>query len=1029
GIGGIAMAGWAINWIIIARIKSDYVPMAPSTALCFILLSGSLFLQLLRRGRPLSRMLSSAGALLVLLICSVILIGFFKGIRFELEHSLFKQSEELGNIPVGHMSPITALGFLPAGLAVLSLAVSTVEQRFKNMAVCLAAPAVATGLVTALGYLHGSPVLYGGNIIPVALPTAIAFLFLGLGLIAASGTDVFPLRLFIGSSVRARLMRAFLPAAIGIILIVGWLDAFILSPLVKSPAWSSALATGVSVIIFGIIISKISQVIGNSIDSAIAERKKAEAALCASESSLSEAQRIGHMGNWDWDIQTNELRWSDEIYRIFGLTPQSFGATYDAFLNSVHPGDREYVKGKVKEALYKMKPYGIDHRIVLPDGLERIVHEQGEVLFNEAGKPIRMIGTVQDITGSKKAEEELLRLNRTLKTISECNQALVRATSEKKLLGDICRIIKEYGGYRMALVGYTEQNEEKTVCAVAQAGYEEGFLETVKLTWADTESGNGPIGTAIRTRNMAVFKNVNSGQYPALWRSAAVKRGYSSAVGLPLISNAEILGAIAIYSSESEAFDDEELKLLVELSEDLAFGIAVLRMRAERIHAGEKLRESEERYRQLLGSLTSYIYTVRVENGRSAETIHSPACAAVTGYDAEEYKKDPELWYNMIHEDDRGLVMEHVSNILQRRIASSVEHRISHKDGSIRWVRDTMVPKFDDHGQLIAYDGLVADITERKTAEEAIKGYNLELEEKVRERTGDLKKANRGLKALNKEAEEAKIQALEANKAKSDFLANMSHELRTPLNSIIGFSEVLQDELFGKLNAKQKDHISNIYGSGKHLLSLINDILDLSKIESGKMELEVSRFLLKDMLNGSVLIFKEKAMKQDIELSLRIEPDADIEIEADARKSKQIMFNLLSNALKFTPKGGSVSVSARLISDFGFRNAELKDEKSAIRNQQSAMAGDFIEISVADTGVGIKAGDMPKLFKEFTQLESAYTKSYEGTGLGLALSKKLVELHGGKIRAESEPGKGSRFVFVIPVRHSKDTSGPGARKE
>ncbi|MFA5157174.1 MAG: ATP-binding protein [Candidatus Omnitrophota bacterium] len=248
-----------------------------------------------------------------------------------------------------------------------------------------------------------------------------------------------------------------------------------------------------------------------------------------------------------------------------------------------------------------------------------------------------------------------------------------------------------------------------------------------------------------------------------------------------------------------------------------------------------------------------------------------------------------------------------------------------------------------------------------------------------------------------RELENAKLQADSANRAKSEFLANMSHELRTPLNAVIGFAEVLQDQYFGPLNEKQKKYVDNINTSGRHLLSLINDILDLSKVEAGKMELEPENLSLKkDVLEPSLVLLQEKARKHNVCLSLNVEPQADIDIVADPKKLKQIIFNLLTNAVKFTPGGGSVKVSAR--------------------RSGGTQTADFIEISVKDTGIGIKPADLSKLFQTFSQIESAYSKTVEGTGLGLALTKKLVELHGGKIWVESEFGKGSKFIFAIPVK-------------
>ncbi|TAN39523.1 MAG: hybrid sensor histidine kinase/response regulator [Nitrospirae bacterium] len=272
------------------------------------------------------------------------------------------------------------------------------------------------------------------------------------------------------------------------------------------------------------------------------------------------------------------------------------------------------------------------------------------------------------------------------------------------------------------------------------------------------------------------------------------------------------------------------------------------------------------------------------------------------------------------------------------------------------------------------------------------------------------------------EAEVARIASDSANRSKSDFLANMSHELRTPLNSILGFSEVLIDGLFGKLNEKQKEYAQDIYNSGKHLLALINDILDLSKVEAGKLELEPSSVILKDVLDAALSLFREKAMKHNLKLSLEMEPEATVQLEADERKLKQIMFNLLSNAVKFTPDGGRVHIAARLVDGPRLTargNTGSGSEQSPVSNKSDR---NFIEVSVSDTGIGIKPGDLPKLFREFTQLESAYEKRFEGTGLGLALTKRLVELHGGKIWVDSEFGTGSTFTFVIPADQGQRTA-------
>jgi signal transduction histidine kinase len=248
----------------------------------------------------------------------------------------------------------------------------------------------------------------------------------------------------------------------------------------------------------------------------------------------------------------------------------------------------------------------------------------------------------------------------------------------------------------------------------------------------------------------------------------------------------------------------------------------------------------------------------------------------------------------------------------------------------------------------------------------------------------NVNRMNDELRRLYKELETA-------SRHKSEFLANMSHELRTPLNAIIGFSQVLRERMFGEVNEKQEEYLDDIVASGNHLLSLINDVLDLSKVEAGQIELEVAPFSLREALERGVVMVRERATKDGVQVALEADQQVDV-VEGDERRIRQVIFNLLSNAVKFTPPGGTVDVGA------------------------SQVDGE-VRVSVSDTGPGLVPQDHERIFEEFQQT-AAGVEQREGTGLGLALSKRLVELHGGRIWVDSEVGKGSTFVFTLPARSS-----------
>lgn len=315
-----------------------------------------------------------------------------------------------------------------------------------------------------------------------------------------------------------------------------------------------------------------------------------------------------------------------------------------------------------------------------------------------------------------------------------------------------------------------------------------------------------------------------------------------------------------------------------------------------------------------------------------------------------------------------------------------------------RWVRESQNLLEVFKTAIEAHLALVDTMGKLKESERQVRKANENLERRVEERTRELAEANQRLQAEVLEREAAQIEAVRAkevaegaNRTRSEFLANMSHELRTPLNHIIGFTELLVGKGFGELNSTQEEYLNDVLVSGNHLLSMINDILDLSRIEAGKEALELNEVDMNSLVERSLLMVREKAMSHGIKLTAHLGSGSD-PLRGDERKLRHVLYNLLSNAVKFTPDGGEVRV-------------EVESD------------GASVKVGVRDTGIGIDPQDLKRIFQPFEQADNSATRVYQGTGLGLALTRSFVEMHGGTIWAESEgKGKGSGFYFTIPVQ-------------
>ncbi|MFA4956237.1 MAG: ATP-binding protein [Candidatus Methanoperedens sp.] len=573
----------------------------------------------------------------------------------------------------------------------------------------------------------------------------------------------------------------------------------------------------------------------------------------------------------------------------------------------------------------------------------RLLNEQLEKKVEERTASLRAEMDVR-----KRAEEELCKVNRALKTLSESNRALVRSTDESELIHRICRIIVEIGGYRLAWIGFAQQDESKSVRLAAQYGYETGYLETHNISWAKTEGS--AMGRAVITGKSQILRNILTDSNHISLRAEAVRWGYASYIAIPFAINSQPVGVINIYAKEPDAFDEKEVKLLVETADDLAFGVKTLRMRTEH----EKAEIEINRQASIIKNIPDSVCTMDL---KGSILSWNDGAEKILGYKREEILGKPITI--IIPEELAHKELEHCLSILNKEgFFTDYESVRLTKDGRIIPVEITGVALRDENQNITVYASIMKDITERKKADE--------------DRT-----------------EKERLEY--ASKAKSEFLASMSHELRTPLNSILGFSQLLNDGLAGDLNEKQKHFIENINNSGNFLLNLINDILDLSKIEAGKIELNIAKIPLQATVEETITLIKETAMKHNIIIKKEFEPGLDL-IEADKQRVKQILFNLLSNAVKFSKEeGGTVTITTRKV-----------DEN--------------VQISVRDTGIGIKPENIGKLFQKFEQLDKGISERYGGTGLGLAITKQLVEQHGGRIWVESKYGEGTTFTFMLPLK-------------
>ncbi|MDP1524383.1 MAG: response regulator [Rhodocyclaceae bacterium] len=645
---------------------------------------------------------------------------------------------------------------------------------------------------------------------------------------------------------------------------------------------------------------------------------------------LSSAQEIAQLGNWRWDIGSGRLEWSDEIFRLFGAEPQAFQPTYEGFIGYVHPQDRATLDAVVQKSLETKSEYSIEHRIRHADGEVRLVHERGRVELGEDGQPQAMIGTIQDITERKRAEQDL-----------DLYRLMIEKSGDPVFLiddDDGCRMIyvneaaeRHFGAPRAEIISWRIPDWDPSFSYADLSRH----VEEIK------QIGNLTIESVHRVKSGALVPveiTLNRIEY----KGHLCHFGYFKNIAARKLDEQSMHGSRKVLGEIAAGYPlDQVLGSIIEFSESAAPGAL-----------GSILLVDAENRRLRLGAAPHLPtdYNAKIDGLGYADGIGSCGTAAATGREVVV----ADITTHPYWADFRG-------------IAAAAGLRAC-------W----SVPAISEDGKVVAtvaiYYAEPRTPTERELDQMRI-AANLTAIALTRDRR-------------EKELFHAKDLAEAASQTKSNFLANMSHEIRTPMNAIIGLSHL---SLQTDLSAKQRDYTEKVHASAKTLLGIINDILDVSKIEAGKLEMEEIRFELEDVVGNTATLLTTRAEEKGLDLLIDIALDVPPHLIGDPTRLGQVLLNLMGNAVKFTEHGEIV-----------LRVETLEEQADAAR----------LKFSIIDTGIGMSAAQIEKLFRPFTQGDASITRKYGGTGLGLTISKRLVDMMEGQIQLDSVPGAGSTFSFT-----------------
>jgi PAS domain S-box-containing protein len=658
------------------------------------------------------------------------------------------------------------------------------------------------------------------------------------------------------------------------------------------------------------------------------ERKQAADLLEKHRANLEAAQSIAHLGSWELEPGSGRgLSWSREMFELFHCDPAAGVPPLETFMEMVHPDDRQPLLAAQQRAFQTGQLVSQDYRAFPGGGPLRYFIANLQAAVGENGALLSMSGTVLDVTEHRLMEENIKERVKELTCLFRVSQIL---ENRQQTTASACQFI-------LAALIPAMQFPHLAAPVLELDGKRYGAAHSPDLL--------GGLHAAITTDG-------------SLRGRLSVFYTKLEAFSLPeeqhLLDNTAHMLSLWLEQRESEAAVQQAQRDLEELNR-------TLEQRVEERTA--EVRQSEATYRALFDNSNDGIFLIAPDG--SYITANQRGLDSL-GYTLEEFMAVAQTAKNAVADPAQKAEADlYLAAALRGEFVPLYERTFISKDGKRGQVEVNLSPVRDPSGRVILVQSVVRDITERKKAEEALR-YS-------RDR---LSAANAALE--------------KASRLKDEFLASMSHELRTPLTGILGLSEALQLNTYGSLTEKQLKAVQNIESSGRHLLELINDILDLSKIEAGKLEMQFEPCSLGEICQAALQLTKGMAAQKQIQVAFAMEP-ARIVVRADPRRVKQMLVNLISNAIKFTPAGGKAGL-----------------EVSASWEEQA------VSLSVWDNGIGIKPEEMQKLFKPFSQIDSSLARQFSGTGLGLSLVKKMAEMHGGSVTVESTFGAGSRFTIRLP---------------